>query len=809
MSFKHLGMSCLGLLLLAPVLTMADSDRNFKIAADYFKSGVAMERISDMALVPNGINSLSEKPMVPLHSNTMYLRHKKGAKEFFWYSGQVDTKNFEKLHAFSLADNYLKSSEVVSMRFYATQNAKAFQDEADIYFDKEYIYSSRVPKLFFKKNGHWQQLQETDLPGIIVIDTTTAGLKTESLTLRMNKVPSKIYPVKPGMYTFSFAAPGKYSYVEAVSVQDGQIVKLQPQMVDVDTTAKVDSKISVSLVDVASTKNLEETEALYDKFTAEVEKLAGGLDTTNFAKSYPAPKRNLLLSVTSDDPLYVDYLSRYEAARRDAMKSWRNSKLGNVSVTADAIQYKLDSLQALPLQLTLAPSSVVAVFDDGSVGVPGDNLPPAESSEPATADSAVVSDSSVAASDSAAAEVAPAVEAAPAAPVADTRKIVAVRVTFGQAAERVNVTWTGNAEGWTVEELFAKLASGDAKATLYLTNDKPVWIYESGALVARQHYRYEKLELSEEGKTIACTGSFVLPRNVATQTEVIDWLYKPVAEEKSHEVVETEEAAAPEQPAEEKIEVKLDMDAPRIIRDRVFGTVALIDSGEFRYYGRVVSMSGFAIQTTEVTQQFFAETMDRLDSTERFEDKSSFKAPNKPVHNINWDNARKFCKAIGGDLPTEAQWEFAGRADNNEGALWNLDEEPDAGAYAVYKENSYKLGKKDPGYGPQPVGSKKPNQWGIYDMSGNVAEWTRDKYFMFSFWVESSNPTGAALGSHKVYKGGSWKDKESLLNLTESDDEDPRYWSDAIGFRCVFPRSVFENNAGKEESKKVEGDAQK
>ncbi|MBR1745062.1 MAG: SUMF1/EgtB/PvdO family nonheme iron enzyme, partial [Fibrobacter sp.] len=121
-----------------------------------------------------------------------------------------------------------------------------------------------------------------------------------------------------------------------------------------------------------------------------------------------------------------------------------------------------------------------------------------------------------------------------------------------------------------------------------------------------------------------------------------------------------------------------------------------------------------------------------------------------------------------------------------------IDETADVGDYAIYRENSYKMGKKSQAYGPQMVASKKPNAWGIYDMSGNVAEWTRDKYFMFSFWVESSNPTGAAMGFSKVYKGGSWKDGESALNLTKSDDEDPRYWSDVIGFRCVFPRKLFE-----------------
>ena len=94
--------------------------------------------------------------MVPLKSSIMFLRHKKGPKEYLWFSGPVDLENYDKLHAFSMADNYLKPAEVMLMRFYATQNTRAFQDEADIYFDKDYIYSPRVPKLYFKKNGQWR-----------------------------------------------------------------------------------------------------------------------------------------------------------------------------------------------------------------------------------------------------------------------------------------------------------------------------------------------------------------------------------------------------------------------------------------------------------------------------------------------------------------------------------------------------------------------------------------------------------------------------------------------------------------------------
>jgi hypothetical protein len=368
-------------------------------------------------------------------------------------------------------------------------------------------------------------------------------------------------------------------------------------------------------------------------------------------------------------------------------------------------------------------------------------------------------------------------------------KTKAVRINYGKKGDRYDVSWVGNAEGYTADSLFALLTSGaSSRAFFNIERNKPVWIYHEGDLKGRHHYRYEKFELVVNDKPLQSHGAFELPQYIYDEPEVQEWLNRPI-EEETHKVQEPKAKVL--KVDDSGVTLDVSMKVPRVVRDRDRGTVALIDSGSFRYKGKVVSLSPFAIHTTEVTQQFFKDVMSKIDSTKRIQDRSTFTGARHPVHNITWNDAQAFCKAIGGDLPTEAQWEFAGRADNNEGALWNLDEDPNPGMYAIYKANSYSRGKKSPEYGPQPVSTKKSNAWGIFDMSGNVAEWTKDKYFMFSVWVESSNPTGAMMGSTKVYKGGSWKDKESLLNLTERDDEDPRYWSDAIGFRCAFPRDVF------------------
>jgi len=121
-------------------------------------------------------------------------------------------------------------------------------------------------------------------------------------------------------------------------------------------------------------------------------------------------------------------------------------------------------------------------------------------------------------------------------------------------------------------------------------------------------------------------------------------------------------------------------------------------------------------------------------------------------------------------LPTEAQWEYAARAgETGPYSGGTLDE------VAWYIRNS--LNKS------YPVGAKKPNAWGLHDMSGNVSEWCADHYA--NEFEGGIDPQGALLGTGRVLRGGGWNYDASNCRVADRYYYDPSISNDGIGFRVA------------------------
>ena len=125
------------------------------------------------------------------------------------------------------------------------------------------------------------------------------------------------------------------------------------------------------------------------------------------------------------------------------------------------------------------------------------------------------------------------------------------------------------------------------------------------------------------------------------------------------------------------------------------------------------------------------------------------------------------------DLPTEAQWEYACRAGTATTYYWGDSMD---GAYAWYWDNSNRKRKT------HLVGTKKPNAWGLYDMSGNVWELCRDWYRTLAY---GTDPKGSASGWIRVVRGGSWNSNSGSCASSDRGGNDPSGQDGYDGFRLV------------------------
>jgi formylglycine-generating enzyme required for sulfatase activity len=165
---------------------------------------------------------------------------------------------------------------------------------------------------------------------------------------------------------------------------------------------------------------------------------------------------------------------------------------------------------------------------------------------------------------------------------------------------------------------------------------------------------------------------------------------------------------------------------------------------------------------------------------------SVFKGDRNPVDSVSWDECQDFLKklnALGKDpgqfrLPTEAEWEWACRAGTSTQFSFG---DADVGMFA----HAWHWGNS--GEFSHPVGTRKPNAWGLFDMHGNAWEWCSD-WFDRDYYAKSpkKDPTGPGAGSDRVLRGGSWGGTARDCRSAHRCGLDPAGHSSLFGFRVVL-----------------------
>ena len=216
----------------------------------------------------------------------------------------------------------------------------------------------------------------------------------------------------------------------------------------------------------------------------------------------------------------------------------------------------------------------------------------------------------------------------------------------------------------------------------------------------------------------------------------------------------------------------------------VFKGMIFVEGGSFDRKGNKVTVSDYYISKYEVTQKEWKEIMAN--------NPSKFKGENLPVERVSWNDIQEYLKKLnkktGGNyrLPTEAEWEFAARG-GNKSRGYKYSGSDDIDDVAWYDKNSYDKGSNHSDYGTHSVGSKKSNELGIYDMSGNVWEWCNDWYGNYANG-SVTNSKGPSSGSSRVERGGSWYNYAGYSTVASRDGDKPSQRYDIIGFRVLRTR---------------------
>ena len=217
----------------------------------------------------------------------------------------------------------------------------------------------------------------------------------------------------------------------------------------------------------------------------------------------------------------------------------------------------------------------------------------------------------------------------------------------------------------------------------------------------------------------------------------------------------------------------------------------LIPSGSFRMGGdkrleqaedhetprHIVKISNaFFMGKYEVTQMQWSEMMNH--------NPSEFIDNTRPVERVSWNDVQVFIQKLNTKekidkyhLPTEAEWEYAARADSESSYTFGSDPKI-LSQYAWYRNNS--------GGETHPVGQLSPNAWGLFDMHGNVHEWCQD-WFDRKYYSQSPTnaPLGPSTGLAKTLRGGDWGSEGWYCRCASRSLSSPDRRSNRLGFRLI------------------------
>jgi formylglycine-generating enzyme required for sulfatase activity len=206
------------------------------------------------------------------------------------------------------------------------------------------------------------------------------------------------------------------------------------------------------------------------------------------------------------------------------------------------------------------------------------------------------------------------------------------------------------------------------------------------------------------------------------------------------------------------------------------GTESVRENQETQH--RVSITKPFYLGVTEVTQEQYQKVMGT--------NPSQFMGPQNPVEQVSWADAVEFCGKLSAmpaektaghvyRLPTEAEWEYACRSGTTTAYSFG-DDASRLGDYGWFEGNSE--------LSTHPVGEKKPNAWGLYDMHGGVYEWCQDWYGAYPSG-SATDPTGATSGSLRVFRGGGWDDDARRCRSALRFRITPEFRSSSLGFRVL------------------------